>query len=107
MKPEDILNPRVFLCKTSRFLDNFVNKNMQKDTKVKKERFGTKEFEESCEEKDLETLHHSLNDDDSGSGSGDCSEFEDPEADAEIIQLSGCKKEVRFQAYLVQLAIFC
>jgi hypothetical protein len=53
MEPRDLLNPRVFLCKAGRFLDNVVKKNLAKDeddAKIVKETYINEEFQESCNE---------------------------------------------------------
>ena len=55
MEPKDFLEPKIFLCKSSRFLRN-LNAQVEPDgqTLPPKELFGTEKFEETCDPKDLE-----------------------------------------------------
>ncbi len=54
MKPDDILQPRVFLCKAGRFLDG-LNGQMGGD-EAPKEKFGNDDFQRSCDPKDLDQV---------------------------------------------------
>jgi len=108
MEPKDLLNPRIFLCKTGRFINNFVANNLGKSSdngedegRMKKEPFVNENFENSCEEKDLETIHADLSDlEGSGSGSGkdDCVDFTDEDQDAiiqsnpDLVTYNNCKQ---------------
>ena len=51
MEPRDLLNPRVFLCKAGRFVENVVKKNMKTgdDTpKIVKETYYNEKFQVRC-----------------------------------------------------------
>jgi len=47
MEPRDLLNPRVFLCKAGRFIENVVKKNMhtKDDTPYVKETYINENFQ--------------------------------------------------------------
>ncbi len=89
MEPKDLLNPRIFICKTGRFIQNVVTKNMKKkdddNVDVKMETFVNDDFQNSCHEKDLDKLHTELVDQE---GSGDCSTYTDAENDAIVVSSS-------------------
>ena len=66
MEPKDFLQPRIFLCKSSRFLRNL---NDQVDpggenfgAPPAKERFGNDDFEATCDPRHLEPKEESEND---------------------------------------------
>ena len=90
MEPRDLLNPRVFICKAGRFVENVVKKNIKKSDdkpEIVKETYYNKHFVESCDEHDIEK--YGIESDDSGSGSGsgddDCNTFTDDDLNAEVI----------------------
>ena len=53
MEPRDLLNPRVFLCKAGRFVENVVTKNMKKAgdddaPTIVKEKYYNEKFQVKC-----------------------------------------------------------
>lgn len=106
MEPRDFLSPRAFLCKTGRFLDYFVRRNLKKSDEVlRKETFMNKNYQESCEESDLQSLpqafHSTL-----GSESGDCSQVTD--TDAVVVtntNLKNCKSRVPTISYSLKMIV--
>ena len=102
MQPRDLLNPRVFLCKAGRFIENVVKKNMvtKEDTPYVKETYINDNFQESCDEHDIENVSQQFG---SGSSSGanvDCSHFTDEELNAEVItsaDIQTCKEQAQLE----------
>jgi hypothetical protein len=59
MEPKDFLNPRVFLCKAGRFVENVVMKNMVKkddEAEIVKETYINENFQNSCDEHDIQNV---------------------------------------------------
>ena len=86
MEPKDILEPRVFLCKAGRFLEN-INSEMDPDggTEVRRERFGGEDFEQSCDPTDLRSDPNPADSSNPDSGSNDSESYDDPENQGTVI----------------------
>ena len=67
MEPKDFLEPRVFLCKAGRFLEN-LNAQMGGEGVVK-ERLGNEKFQESCDLNDLRQIEEETEESENGTES--------------------------------------
>ena len=86
MEPKDFLEPRIFLCKSSRFLRN-LNAQVEPDgqTLPPKELFGTEKFEETCDPKDLEPK-----DEEENENSNQDSDYDESSTDTLLVRILLC-----------------
>ena len=103
MEPRDVLNPRVFLCKAGRFVENVGMKNIgpkKDDPPLVQETFINDDFQKSCDEHDIKDVGQQLGGSGSSSGSSDdCTEFTDNEQNAEVVnaQFQKCKNQTQLE----------